>query len=256
MVLVVKKNGDVEEFDREKVIRSLRNSQASDDTINSILGKLDKKLYNKIPTKKIFQFVSSELKKNEKISGTRYGLKQAMMEMTLGGGFVFEKFMGRVFSDIGFETKMNRIVSGKNITHEIDISLKKDDESTLVECKHFNSSENGISIQTALYVYARFLDLKKEFNKVMLVTNTKFSNQVVDYSNGVGLKLLGWKYPLGAGLEKIIEDRKLYPITVLPLKKTEIKRFLEREILTVRELLPLSEVSSETKELIKKLISR
>ena len=35
----------------------------------------------------------------------------------------------------------------------------------MIECKHFSRFELGISIQTALYVYARFLDLNKSLIK-------------------------------------------------------------------------------------------
>lgn len=249
----MKKSGEIEPYNEDKIILSLRNSRADEETIQIILKKLNKRLYNNIPTQEIFRLVFRELRRLELSVGTRYNLKQGIIDMTLGGGFVFEKFMERVYKKLGYKTKLNQIIKGKRITHEVDIVLEKENTISMVECKHFSRSDLGVSIQTALYVYARFLDLKKSFDKAIIATNTKFSNQVIEYSRGVGVDLIGWKYPRDNSLEKIIEKNKIYPITVLPLKKSEIRRFLEEGILTIEELEKSSMINPKIRELIKKL---
>lgn len=253
MINVMKKSGEIEPYNEDKIILSLRNSRADEETIQIILKKLNKRLYNNIPTQEIFRLVFRELRRLELSVGTRYNLKQGIIDMTLGGGFVFEKFMEKVYKKLGYKTKLNQIIKGKRITHEVDIVLEKENNVSMVECKHFSRSDLGVSIQTALYVYARFLDLKKSFDKAIIATNTKFSNQVIEYSRGVGVDLIGWKYPRDNSLEKIIERNKIYPITVLPLKKSEIRRFLEEGILTIEELEKSSMINPKIRELIKKL---
>jgi hypothetical protein len=255
-VEVTKKNGERERFDESKVRRSLMHSGADDIMIGNILAKLDKILHNGIETQKIFRFVFKELRKQELSLSTRYNLKQGIIEMNLGGGFIFEKFMARVFNKMGYKTNLNKIIRGEHIDHEIDIIATKSNEKAMVECKHFSRPFLGISIQTALYVYARFLDLRKSFNKVFLVTNTKFSPQVIDYSEGVGVKLIGWKYPKENGLEELIERYKIYPITMLPLSKAKIRQYLEKEVLTFEEILKEDDLSSKVREAIQKLIKK
>ena len=44
-----------------------------------------------------------------------------------------------------------------------------------------------------------------------LVTNTKFSSDVIRYGNCVGMHLIGWKYPEDGGLEKLIDEANIYP---------------------------------------------
>lgn len=251
---VIKKSGERELYDPQKVSRSLMNSGADEETTRIILQKLNRKIYDGIDTRKIFKFVFKELGKREKIVGTRYNLKKGIMDMTLGGGFLFEKYMARVFEKLGYSVELNKEIRGKIIPHEIDIVAKKGKEKTLVECKHFSVKDSVVSIQTALYVYARFLDLKNTFNSVFLVTNSKFSQQVVQYSKGVGLKLLGWKHPEGNSLENLIEKYKIYPITILPLKHKIIKGYLEREILTFQELSKEKDLPSNVREIVNKML--
>ena len=74
-------------------------------------------------------------------------------------------------------------------------------------------------IQTALYSWARFLDVhaaNPDIDSGWLVTNTKFSYDVIQYSDCVGLKLLGWSFPRDESIQMRIEENKLYPITIMP----------------------------------------
>mgnify|MGYP006299303603 FL=1 len=237
-IFVKKMNGDSEEYNPEKLKNSLKRVGADNKEIQEILKKVEKILYNGIETKKLFDIVHKELDKEKPYSGLKYNLKKSMLDMRIHGGFVFEKFIGRVLEKQGYEIKMNPVIQGKNVTHEIDVSAKKtgEKEKVMVEVKHHMKSGIIESIQTALYVYARFLEVEKYFTKPMLVTNTKFSNQVIKYSKGVGIRLMGWKYPSEDSLEKNIEKYKLYPITILKLSTSQKRRYLEQEILTIQEI--------------------
>ena len=84
--------------------------------------------------------------------------------------------------------------------------------------------------------------IKKFFNsglkyKSILVTNAKFTAQVIKYSKYVGVDLLGWKHPQGGGLERLIEKNQLYPITILPSVSHGLARILiDQKIVLVKDV--------------------
>ncbi len=81
------------------------------------------------------------------------------------------------------------------------------------------------------------MDLASHFDAEMLVTNTKISADVITYASCVGQEVLSWRYPLEKGLEKLIEEQGLYPLTILPLSKKEFKILSENDIRIAKDLL-------------------
>jgi hypothetical protein len=253
-IYVIKMNGEKELYNEKKLIRSLKNAGADNKTIKRILIRTERILYSGIKTKVIFRFVFEQLKKIEKSSGIKYSLKQGIIDLGVDGGYAFEKFMARVLEKQGYETELNKIVKGEFIEHEIDVIAKKGKEKIMVETKHFSKPWLGMNIQTALYVYARFLDVKTSFNKAMLATNTKFSPQVIEYSKGVGIKLIGWKYPKENSLEDVIKKHKIYPITILPISKNRMRRYLERNVIIFEDILKEKDLPNGIREEIEKIL--
>lgn len=236
MIYVKKLDGRTEKYDASKLKKSLLNSGADEETANKIIDKVDGIIYNGIETKKLFKFVLKEFKKYKPNVSSRYNLKNAILRLNFNGAH-FEKLVAKIFQKRGYSVKLNQIVNGKYIKHEIDISAEKNKEKIMVECKHHAKPWLGTDIQTALYVYSRFIDVKKWFTVPMLVTNTKFSPQVITYSKGVGLKLMGWKFPKGESLEYYIERFKIYPVTMLShLDEKKISELLRLNILLISDL--------------------
>ncbi|PIN89435.1 hypothetical protein COU60_03505 [Candidatus Pacearchaeota archaeon CG10_big_fil_rev_8_21_14_0_10_34_76] len=254
MIYVKKMDGRLQPYDENKLRRSLKKSGASKETIKDILSKVDSILYNGIETKKLFKFIFQELNKCSPNCSPRYNLKQAIISLGFEGGFVFEKFMGKLFEKKGYDVKLNQIVRGKNISHEIDVIAIKDKDRIMIEAKHHGKPWLGTDIQTALYVYARFLDTNNSFTRPMLVTNTRFSTSVMRYAKGVNLSLMGWKYPKGNSLEENIEKYKIYPITVLNLPEVVLKRYFEKDIITLEDLQATRKLSPEEKDKINKIM--
>lgn len=246
-IMVVKMDGEKEPYDSKKLSRSLRRSGADNETIDNILEKVEKKkLHDGIKTKELFSFIHKELDKTRPGVSLKYDLKQAMAEMRIHGGYTFEKFVGLLMKKLGYGVKVNPIIKGKHVTHEIDVSAEKGKEKLMVEVKHRVKSGERESIQTALYVYARYLELEDKFTKPMLVTNAKFSNQVKKYAKGVGLELMGWRYPAKNSLEDNIARYKIYPITALSMSEKQKKEYLEEGILTIQQLKEKKKISSKT----------
>jgi hypothetical protein len=236
MIYVKKLDGKTERYNSSKLRKSLSNSGADKGTINAILAKVDKILYDGIETRKLFKFALREFKKYQPYGFSKYNLKNAILRLDREG-FHFEKIVAKIFQKEGYSVKLNRIVRGRYIPHEIDVSAEKGKEKIMVECKHHAKPWLGTDIQTALYVHARFIDVRKQFTVPMLVTNTKFSPQVITYSKGVGLKLIGWKFPKDNSLEYYIEKFKLYPITMLStLNRKKVSELFKMNVLLISEL--------------------
>ena len=236
MIYVKKLNGEMQKYDPSRLKKSLLNSGADEETINKIMIKVNQILYDGIETKKLFRFAFKEFKKYQPYASSRYNLKNAILRLGIEG-YPFEQFVSKILQKKGYSVKLNQIVKGKYIPHEIDISAENGREKIMVECKHHAKPWLGCDIQTALYVYARFIDVKKWFTLPMLVTNTKFSPQVITYSKGVGLKLMGWKFPKGDSLEYHIENFKLYPITMLSaLDREKIAELLRVNVILISDL--------------------
>ncbi len=138
-----------------------------------------------------------------------------------------------------------RLIQGKCVTHEVDVYAKRGTETLAAELKYHNDPFYKTDIKVALYVKARFDDIWKCDPKAqtcpvdhgMLVTNTKFTSQAVQYAECSGLELLGWSYPEKGNLYDRIIDAGIYPITTLTtLKKAEKNLLINKGIVTTAML--------------------
>ncbi|MFB6246607.1 MAG: restriction endonuclease [Candidatus Pacearchaeota archaeon] len=253
-IYVKKLNGEKERYKKEKLVSSLEKAGASKKAIDKVMKKVPPIIHDGIKTAKLYDFVHEELKKIEEDSCCRYNLKRSMMDLRIHGGFVFEDFMARILQKKGYKTNVGDKYYGKKITHEIDIDAKKDKKRIMVEAKHHSKKGLKTDVQTSLYVYARFLDIKESFDFPMIATNTKFSDQAKKYSKGVGMKMMGWKHPKEDSLEKNIEKYKLYPITILPLSRKQLVKYFKKDILTVDELKERGDLSEDFRKKISKIM--
>jgi len=67
---------------------------------------------------------------------------------------------------------------------------------------------------------------------------------------------LSWKYPTEKGLERMIEEKKLYPITILGPTKKELVLFSKNSLMIAKDLvdMPVNEVVNKTGISIKRII--
>jgi hypothetical protein len=233
---VIKSSGDFEKFDHKKIYRAVRNAGGSKKLAGAAVNEVRKMYREDIPTKEIFEFLL-EFLKNEPGVSQRYGIKKAIM--SLGPtGFPFEQFFARVLEYYGYQTTTDNKLKGKRIIHEVDIvAIRK--KKWMIECKYHNESGTITDLHSALYTYARFLDLGKYgFDAPWLVTNTKCSDDAVEYARGVNLKITSWNYPQDESLQNLIMEKKLYPITILSSVSDEIlNRLYSAKIVIARDLL-------------------
>jgi hypothetical protein len=165
--------------------------------------------------------------------------------MRLGpNGFAFENYVGNILEHYGLHIKGIRSkVKGKCSNHEIDLIAISSKKKFMIECKH-NSTRGGfIGLKVTLYTHARFLDTGHSFDKEAIVCNAKVSQNAKKYAKCIGQQIFSWRYPPNQSLEKIIEDYKLYPITILNLNSKELDQFSKHNIMVAKDLLKFKEIA-------------
>jgi hypothetical protein len=236
---VIKRSGARELFDEAKVKVAILRSGATAQEAEEILKRLKTELYDGITTEVIYRHVHQMLQGRKAI---KFGLKKAILRLGPEGEN-FERFMARVYEAEGYRTTVRSTIPGKCVQHEVDIILENESEKVMVECKFHNSLGLKSNIQCTLYCFARFLDLKatQNFDLSCLATNTRFSSDAVQYADCVGMRLLGWRHPEGAGLEQLVEKHFLYPITILDMHRSDLGILLSKHFLLARDVLDRKE---------------
>lgn len=260
---VVKASGETEKFDAEKIKRTCLKAGVSEELANEIVKEVKKRSYNGISTKEILDITLKLLNKKKPHIAARYDLKGAMFRLG-PAGFVFEHFIGEILKEYGYKTKVHSILRGLCVSHEVDIIATKENRNYMIECKYHNLPGIYTGLREVLYTYARFLDLLEgakqrlcqKFEQPWLVCNTKFSEDNIQYANCKGIRLIGWNYPENNSLEKLIERKKLYPITMIRnLDADSLDKMSSSDFILVIDLLRISlkELNSITKVSLKKL---
>ncbi len=247
-IYIIKANGEKELFDVSKLENSLRKAGADQTTILRIVDKISLRLENNMTTSEIYRNAFKLLNEVDLQHATKYSIKKAVMNLG-PQGFIFEDFIGAVFKKLGYKVLLRKNIKGLCVSHEIDLIAQNEEKFIMSEIKFHNKQGIKSDLKVVLYVKERFDDIAKgEFyrniNKDLkkenwLITNTKFTSQAVKYAEcNPDLNLMSWNYPIKNNLHQLIEEAKLFPITVLKsLSSNDKKRFLAHNILFCKELL-------------------
>ncbi len=243
---VIKASGEREEFSFEKFINSLKRSGVKEHIIDAVKDDVNSFLYDGITTKELYKRAFRSLRKHKHSIAARYSLKKAIMQLG-PTGYPFEQFIGNVFEVQGYKTRVGVNIEGNCVSHEIDVIANKDNKQCIVECKYHNSQGKYCGVQVPLYVRSRVDDIvnkRKGLNEYSgiffqgwIATNTRFTNDAMQYGKCAGLYLLSWDYPKNKGLKDIIEKHKIFPVTVLTqLNKKQKEFLLEKKVVLCRQL--------------------
>ncbi|SDD88692.1 Restriction endonuclease [Pricia antarctica] len=246
-VQIKKYSGEWADFDINKLINSLRRSQASEELVQEIADKIQRKVVAGMTTKEIYRMAFKMLKSKSRVSASKYKLKKALMELG-PTGFPFEKVVGKIMQQEGFITKVGVIVQGNCVQHEVDVIAQKDNTHYMIECKYHSDQGKFCNVKIPLYIQSRFLDVEKQwehqkghetkFHQGGVYTNTRFTSDAIQYGNCVGLLLTSWDYPRGNGLKERIDKSGLHPLTALTtLTKAEKTKLLDTGIVLCKELI-------------------
>ena len=243
-LMVVKKSGEREIYDEEKVRRSMNRVGVPENLQPEVLSHIRDKVQNeKITTDEIFKNVLEYLEPRDRKSSLRFNLRQAIFELG-PTGFPFEQYLAKIFESMDYKVSTNNIMNGDCVRHEIDLVLEKDGHREMVEVKFHNHHVVKTDVQTALYTYARFLDVKEKnrVDNVWLVTNTKLTTDAIAYANCKGMPVIAWNYPEHGNLQDLVEEPSMYPITLLTsLSSQEKKRLIEKNVVFCTDLLTKSD---------------
>ncbi|WP_040250109.1 ATP cone domain-containing protein [Psychroserpens mesophilus] len=244
---ITKSSGEKVRFSIDKLRSSLKRTGAEKDTIDQIIDHVRDELYQGISTKEIYNRAFALLKKKKSYLASKYKLKKAIYELG-PTGFPFERFVSAVLKFSGYKTEVGKILQGKCVAHEVDVIANKNHETTIIECKFHGEQGLNCNVKIPLYINSRYLDIKtywdtnpkndSKLTKGWLATNTRFTEDALQYGKCCGLYLLSWDYPKDDGLKDRIDRLGLYPITVSTLLTNREKQFLlSRDIVLCRELI-------------------
>lgn len=217
MLNVLKATGQIEPFNEGKLRLSIQRAGIPTDLRENVLVHVKSKLYDQISTSEIYKHVVEFLENSSyPFSRAKYSLKQAIMDLG-PTGYPFEDYTSEILKMEGYETLVRQILAGKCISHEIDIIVRKNNISSMVECKFHNMPGTKSQVHVSLYTKARFDDIKEKHNltDVWLVTNTKITPDALNYATCSNMKVISWDYPQNYSFRDLIEKYKLHPITVL-----------------------------------------
>ncbi len=239
-VYITKLSGRKQKFSLRKLERSLRRAGASRSLARRIAEEVAGNIRPAMTTADIYQQAHYLLRQYERGVAVRYSLKRALLDLG-PAGYPFEKLVGLLLKEYGYQVKVNQVVAGKCNSYELDVVADKDGQRFFVECKFHNRAGFKCDIKTALYVWARFLDIKEKapaYSQALLVTNTKLTTEALRYARCVGLKVISWDYPADHSLKKLIDQANFHPITALTsLSLNQKERLLKKGVVLCRQLI-------------------
>jgi hypothetical protein len=241
---IIKADGSIEAFDGRKLEVSLQRAGAGVHTAERIRATIEASIGNQAATAEIYRRAFQMLRRETRAAAGRYSLRTALFELG-PTGHPFEDFVALMFEKEGWKVEWRKILQGKCVTHEVDVYATRGGEYLAAELKYHNDPNYKTDVKTALYVKARFDDIWQcdpneqtcPIDHGMLITNTKFTSQAIQYAKCSGMELLGWDYPLKGNLFDRIIASGIYPITALTLLKKSEKRLLINKGIIITEQL-------------------
>ncbi|HEV3245514.1 MAG TPA: restriction endonuclease [Candidatus Paceibacterota bacterium] len=235
--LVLKADGTQEVFDPAKLEHSLALAGASSTARARVVAKVMNELHPGVRTEDIYRHAFEALEREESLPvAARYSVKRAVF--ALGpSGYPFESFLAEVLRANGWSAQAEVTLIGRCVSHEVDVLAEKNGKRVGIEAKFHNDPGGKVDVKDALYVKARYDDLKQaplrsaRVDEGWLVTNTRFTRNAIRYARCSNLTLVGWDYPRTRGLLSMIEEGKVHPITCLTtLSEGEKRHLLDNKI--------------------------
>lgn len=244
---IQKANGQIEEFDPQKFVQSLKHAGVEERIAQHVLSDMEKLLVEGMSTHTIYRKAFRLLKQHSRTSAAKYNLKRAIMELG-PSGYPFERLIGELWTRKGYEVEIGKVLKGKCVSHEVDVFAQNAEEVMFIECKFHNQPGHKNDIKIPLYVRSRFEDIKERMqnNAIFqhkkfsfgLATNTRFTKDALDYGRCSGMYLLAWDEPSHLSLRDLIYEAELHPLTCLTNVSEKAKKFLlDQKLITCRDVL-------------------
>jgi hypothetical protein len=255
---VRKWGGQTEPYDREKIRAILDKYGLSDDVVNQVLDEVEENLYDGITTKEIFSLIEEKIGTRPRI--LKRDLRSALGEMSSKPDF--EVFVQQLLGKMGYHVTDERVIKGHCVEHEIDGVAEKDGKLYYIETKHHSKTHIKTPFIHTLAAKSKLDDIRQgflegknnfDFERVILLCNTKLTSHANRYAKCVGIQHIGWKTPDG-GMEQLIRKTRNYPVTILgSTSRSEKRRLSEANVVTLDDLLDVKKVSKISSRRIKEL---
>lgn len=241
---IVKKGGTEELFSSEKLCGSIVMAGAPQHLAEQVCSIVDESIESGVSTDKIFTTTRKYLKTFSPKIAALYALERGLG--ALGpSGFLFEQYVAALFAEAGYFVETNIYAEGEGVAHEIDVWAKKGNVVYVVEAKYRNDYKTKTHIKEVMYADARLGDIQRQAAKtgdtreyfMWVVTNTRFTDSAINFVKNRELQLMGWDYPKYINLKKIVSDKKLYPVTIIPsITKKVLRTLADNKIVLVKSL--------------------
>ncbi len=252
-VFVTKADGTRQLFDRNKIIKTCLVMGATEETAEKIANKIEMNIYDGIETSKILQMIFRLLGKHKTRIKHLICLRKSLSLLDPKPGF--ERFVQLLLSEHGYRVTPNPIVKGRCVEHEVDAIARKNGLTYIVEVKHHYNFHTYTGLDESRIAWAVLDDVAEGFehgknnlkiDKAMIVCNTKFSEHAKNYAKCKGIVQIGWSSPPDHGLQTLIEEKKLYPITCMRGLKPIVKKKLSNAgIILLKQLMEKSPAAFE-----------
>lgn len=243
-VWVTKANGTREEFSKWKIVRTCLRMGASQETAETIADEIESRLYDGIATRRILQMIYSRLRKCKPVMKLQIDLRRSLS--LLRSAPDFERYIQLLLSEHGYAVTPNQIIRGRCVEHEVDAVATKDGRTCIVEVKHHYKYHTPTGLDVSRISRAVFEDLTEghplghnnlKIDYAMIVCNTKLSDHAKRYANCRGIAHIGWSSPKNQDLQTMIQQKKLYPITILKgLTPTTRNKLTSNDIILLKQL--------------------
>ena len=268
-VFVTKADGSKQLFDREKVAKTCLRMGADRRIAFEVADEVEARLYDGIPTRKVLQLIFRLLRKHKPAIRHFLDLKKGLSLMNSKPEF--EKFVQVLLVHHGFEVSPNRILKGKCVGHEVDAIARKDGVTYFVEAKHHSNYHTPTGLDESRIARAVLEDVAEGFalgksdvkiDRAMIVTNTRYSEHARRYGKCRNILQIGWSSPKTLGLQNMIEEKKLYPLSCIKGLNSETKmKLVNSGIVLIKQLLEeepskLAEETGISREFLKKVIEK
>ena len=268
-VFVTKADGSKQLFDREKVVKTCLRMGANRRIAFEVADEVEARLYDGIPTKKVLQMIFRLLRKHTPAIRHFLDLKKGLSLMNSKPEF--EMFVQVLLAHHGFEVSPNRILKGKCVGHEVDAIARKDGVTYFVEAKHHSNYHTPTGLDESRIARAVLEDVTEGFalgkndlkiDRAMIVTNTRYSEHARRYGKCRNILQIGWSSPKTLGLQNMIEEKKLYPLSCIKGLNSETKmKLVNSGIVLMKQLLEEepSKLARETgisRGILKKVIEK
>jgi hypothetical protein len=255
-VFVTKANGSRHLFDKHKAIRTCIKLGASIQVASEVAEKVESRLYDGISTQMIHRMIIRFLRKYKPEVRNLFDLRKGISLMSPKPEF--ELFIQTLLMNNGFEVRPSQILRGKCVEHEVDAIAKKDGVTFFVEAKHHFSYHALTGLDESRIARAILEDVTEGSNPdkvgwnidhAMIVINTRYSDHAIQYGACRNILQIGWSSPANLGLQSMIEDKMLYPLSCLRGLGAEIRlKLVDSGIVLIGQLLSenLNELATKT----------